>query len=468
MKRRVISAAIAVLCLGAGVAAAKAPKVTVRVDPRVELLSIVFRLAGNPEYGKGRVPAYTEAVEAHFGKFRKHDAVLIADALRKMGGVSYDAVAGMAVHLKDVATLEPIMALDPWPVSLDRRWGTKKDVGRFLAALRRFRDETKFVEFFAAQKPLYDLAVKRMTAVLAKDAGFEWFETFFGARPTAEFALALGMQNGGQCYGPRVVMPDGSERLYCVLGVWQTDADGKPTFTRDMLGIVAHEFCHSFVNPLVDRHEKRFEAAGTRIYPRFREPMARQAYATWQVMIKESLVRASVIRYLHATRGSSAARTEMNAQLRLSFVWVPKLSALLGEYEADRKAYPTLEAFVPKIVEFFDAWKTASPSAPEVASMAPANGATDVDPALTEIRVTFDLPMNTGGFSFVGEGPTFPKTTGRPSWDAAGRVVTLPVKLEPNHRYEFWLNRGRFQAFRSAKGVPLASVHVTFTTRAER
>jgi hypothetical protein len=119
---------------------------------------------------------------------------------------------------------------------------------------------------------------------------------------------------------------------------------------------------------------------------------------------------------------------------------------------------------VPKIVAFFDAWKTEQPDRPQVAAMVPENGSSTVDPGVTEIRVTFDRAMNTGGFSFVGDGPTFPKMTGRPSWDAAGKVTTLPVKLEPNHRYEFWLNRGQYQAFRSAKGVPLESVRVTFRT----
>jgi len=464
MKRSAWTTAIAVLCLGAGTTAAIAQEVTVRVDPRVELLSIVFRLAGNPEYRKGRVPGYTAAVENHFGKFRGHDAVTIAAGMRQSSGVSYDAVAGMAVHLKDVKSLELAVPLDPWPTALDQRWTSKEDVETFLAAVRRFRDETKFAEFFAEQKPLYGLAVKRMEKVLAKDAGFDWFERFFGTKPTAEFALALGMLNGGQCYGPRVVMPDGSERLYCILGVWQTDAEGKPEFTRDMLGIVAHEFCHSFVNPLMDRHEKQFEAAGTGIYPLFKEPMTRQAYATWQIMFKESVVRAAVIRYLHATRGPEAVQAEMNAQRKLSFLWVPKLSELLATYEQDREAYPTLEAFILKIAEFFDSLKSQLPDAPQVFTMTPANGALAVDPGVTEIRVTFNRAMNTGGFSFVGGGPTFPTPTGRPTWDTAGKVVTLPVKLEPNHRYEFWLNRGSNQAFRSAKGVPLASVHVTFNT----
>jgi hypothetical protein len=38
------------------------------------------------------------------------------------------------------------------------------------------------------------------------------------------------------------------------------------------------------------------------------------------------------------------------------------------------------------------------------------------------------------------------------------------VKLKPDWDYEFWLNRGQFQSFQSAEGVPLESVHVTFRT----
>ena len=35
------------------------------VEPRVELMSIIFRLAGNREYNLGRVDSYTNDVEKH-------------------------------------------------------------------------------------------------------------------------------------------------------------------------------------------------------------------------------------------------------------------------------------------------------------------------------------------------------------------------------------------------------------------
>lgn len=53
---------------------------------------------------------------------------------------------------------------------------------------------------------------------------------------------------------------------------------------------------------------------------------------------------------------------------------------------------------------------------PRVVRTSPENGAMSVDPATNELRVTFDQPMATNSYSFVGGGPTFPEDTGRPQW----------------------------------------------------
>ena len=42
---------------------ATAPRLQVTVDARVELLRLIFRLAGNPEYRKGRIESYNEDIE---------------------------------------------------------------------------------------------------------------------------------------------------------------------------------------------------------------------------------------------------------------------------------------------------------------------------------------------------------------------------------------------------------------------
>jgi Bacterial Ig-like domain len=102
---------------------------------------------------------------------------------------------------------------------------------------------------------------------------------------------------------------------------------------------------------------------------------------------------------------------------------------------------------------------------PQIVKMMPENGATNVDPELTTIRVTFDRPM-AKGFSWTGGGEQFPTIPqGQlPSWSRDRKSCVLPVQLQPNRNYRLGLNSPRVRNFASADGVPLEPVIYEFQT----
>ncbi len=171
-----------------------------------------------------------------------------------------------------------------------------------------------------------------------------------------------------------------------------------------------------------------------------------------------------------------------------SFHWVGELAAVLSEYDAQPRQYRDLAQFFPRIIAFFDdyaknadtklrAIKVAKEKqiqewrekGPKVVTMVPANGATDVDPSLQAIVVTFDRPMRDKGWAVVTFVPDqFPKIAGPLGYDAARKVFTAPVELQPGKEYVFGLNAERFLGFCSQEGIPLAPVVVRFTTRERR
>jgi len=475
-----------------GQTASGPPPVKVAVDPRVELLSIIFRLAGNPEYNQGRVASYVDDVEEHFGRFRDHPAVELAATLRRKRGVSFDACMSMAIHLSDAYALKAKVPFDPLPENLDGRWGVE-GAGRFLEQAGLFVEDTSFREFIQEHRPLYRLAESRMQKVLDEHARLDWFDDFFGRRPQATFKFTLGMLNGGSSYGARCRTADGNEELHCILGVWKTDGEGMPLFEPEMLGTVVHEFCHSYTNAVVDRHAAELEAAGKKIFPCVEAAMRRQGYGNWKTMMYESMVRACVIRYTHTHVGPEAARRAIAYQKARQFLWIEELSELLGEYEVRRKEFADLDEYFPRVVDFFGLYAdkfaeeqnrllprvaaklneygrklvdqvALAAARPKVVSITPANGAADVDPELENIRVVFDRPMADGSWSMVGGGPNFPELVGKPSYDPKRTVWTVSVKLKPGWSYRFMLNSDRFNAFKSQDGVPLAPVVVTFKT----
>ena len=124
-------------------------------------------------------------------------------------------------------------------------------------------------------------------------------------------------------------------------------------------------------------------------------------------------------------------------------------------------------AFVPQKDDATEFAAAAGAVKPEIVEMNPTNGARDVDSSLTELRVTFNMPM-AGGFSWTGGGehfPAIPKNQ-RPHWTADRKTCVLPVELKPDFEYRLGLNSPSFRNFRSAEGVPLNPVPYSFRTRA--
>jgi hypothetical protein len=100
---------------------------------------------------------------------------------------------------------------------------------------------------------------------------------------------------------------------------------------------------------------------------------------------------------------------------------------------------------------------------PKVVEIVPENGAQNVDPKLSQIRVVFDQDMNTRGFSVCGGGPKFPKLIGKPRW-LNRRTLVMRVALLTNHEYQFSINCPSAQNFRSARGEAVVPYPVRFRT----
>src|SRR5688572_24692660 len=145
------------------VAAAAAPgapqeakhRIEVRVDPRLELVTAVARLAGFREFRQPSSSSpYADAVDAHFAPYAEHAAVQHLSRLRTERGVSFDAVPSFAVHLGPLPELAELVPFDAPPERLDGRWGL--DGGRaFLVELRELAKASGAADFFAGHAELY-------------------------------------------------------------------------------------------------------------------------------------------------------------------------------------------------------------------------------------------------------------------------------------------------------------------------
>ncbi len=449
--------------------------IVARVDPRIELLSIVFRLAGNPEYNMDQLPAYSADIGHYFSKYENHPAVLMAKRLAAKNGVYFDAVMAMAVHLSAPPALSPLV---PFTNDVpERRWG-KENATAFVQALRDFYRDSNFQAFFVAHEPMYKLAETRFQSAALSRLDLDWYKRFYGEASQGRFNLILGMNNGGGNYGPHVVFPDGQEEIYAIIGCWTKDDSGNPIYnSAEYLPTIIHEFNHSFVNPIMDRHETEFATAANQVYSRVAAQMKDMAYGNAETMVNESLVRAAVILYFEAHKDSpSDIKRKIVREEANGFVWMDKLCDLLGSYESHRNRYPTFSSFVPQVSQFYHSLAPQvtneisdfNNECVHVTGLRPfANHSDTVDPDVKEIIVSFDKPLR-AGVSSINFGPggkeQYP-ITGDTEFLPGDTSIELPVQLKPDSTYNFVLTSWGFQ---SPDGHPLTSYAVDFRTGSQR
>lgn len=441
-----------------------------RVDKRVELMSIVFRLADCKEYSSKRFKTYTDDIEQYFSNYKNHELIEFVKKIRQENHVAYDAVMSMAIHLTQPPELKPII---PFNESIpDKRWG-KDNAYRFVELLQKFYNDARCEDFFENHKNLYITSSDRFNLVF-KELDIDWYNKFYGKNPKGNFNIIIGLGNGGGNYGPKIILPDSAETIYAILGTWDIDSLDLPKFeVDDYLPTLLHEFNHSFINYLTEKNEEKFENSGKIIYNEVESVMRGQAYGDWQTMINEALVRAAVIKYLKDhQKDETIIKQEFSFQKRSGFLWIKELEEELETYDKNRNKYITLESYIPQLINFynetainFDKYKKEfENNKPKVISIEQfRNGDKNVSPNIKEIKVNFDRALSGHGYSInygkKGEA-YFPKIT-TVKYANDNKSIMLLVDLEPSKEYQFILTG---LAFKSEDGFPIEDYEISFQT----
>jgi len=434
------------------------------VDKRVELLSIVFRLAGNKEYNATQFKLYTDKIEQHFSIYKNHELIKFAEKLRNERSISYDAVMSMAIHLDE--NLNPRTEFTT--NSLDKRWN-KDDAVMFVKLLQSFFKEAECEAFFKDNEYLYQETVAKFLPVY-ENVDLDWYSSFYGKEPSEKFIIVVALGNGGNNYGSAYQIPNGGKEVYAIMGTWQTDTSGMAAFeTNTYFPILIHEFNHSFVNPLLNKDKAIFMASGEKIFEVVKDEMLSQAYGNWETMLIESLVRASAVKYYIDHGYDNAIIGKMlSEESNKGFLWIKGLVTELGKYDAQRNTYPSMESYIPNLADAYKAYTEAivqfDTRRPRVESIVEfKNGDMNVDEKIKTITINFDSQLSEQGYSIYygtkGQ-QAFPDIK-KISYTNDKKSVLMEVQLFPNKEYQFVLTG---ENFKTPEGIPLKKYEVNFKT----
>jgi hypothetical protein len=324
--------------------------IEVRVDPRVELISVIQYTSRYRETFPFLLNAdpfpYREAVTSYFASYADHSVVKRFDEISSQPRMfNFMAPPTTMLYLRNDLTLRDDVV---WPEAVLQRAGGRESLEEFAAHLRGFCEATAFAGFYVAHAAYYERLVAAVIAKLGAKDYVRELEAFYGVHHSS-YTLILVSLYGHVGFGPYLDTLPGERQIYNILGPQGIQAGipvfGDPGYFATMQ---RHEFSHSFVNPLTEKHWDQAKA-----YAHLYDALPRQEVCgEWNECVNEYIIRA-VTTYLAFQDSETAGQAALEAERARNVVLIDDLLARIREYAAHREQYPTFDDYYPHLLETF-------------------------------------------------------------------------------------------------------------------
>lgn len=402
-------------------------QISVSTDERIELTSVVFRLAGVPEYTDGEVSSYNTSIDEYFKDYKDDALFEYIRKLRYEDRLGYASVAASAFY---ITIQDGKVVVDSARKISDlsgngKQWASSRKFRKYVRLLNNFYQESKFAQFYDSQAQKYNDQIQNARALL-DGINVEWFADFYGVEFVApKVYVALG--NGRHNYF--VNGTDGSYDI--VLGA-------KRHYIIDtLLPIIIHEICHKYSNPIIDAMYRDIEGDFATFLSDddIATRLANIGYQDTKTVAIEWFTNLCTLMYLQDNvpllAGYHSAKLRDNG-----FIWLPATIMIMEGYSNNRGLYPALSNYLPKLVQCindfglnYSEYKIAYlNSNPHVIEVTPTDLQTIVNNN-GEVRVTFSKPMMAYTYSL-----------GKPS-DNYDNVTILPMQSD---KEPYWSNDTTF------------------------
>ena len=315
----------------------------------IELICLVFRIMGAPEYNTCQVPSVYESADSYFASMKNHEAISVARECANTG-VSYDAVTAFGLHL--VISEQGVISFNQDFIessdSSFNRWSYQQKK-KMLAALNDFYKESGFHEWYQSMEPYRQEALDAFDRAINIEV--EWFDNFFGHVDNLSSQVILSFFIGNNNNGLSVDLANGGRLLSPVMGCLSQRGYGNSIIFSDDGSILVHEFSHPYCNPLIEKYWNSIRESATAVFNTVRGKMSNMAYGQAQTMMNETFVRASVIRYFINHTDDKQQEARIQNEERMGFLLVRSLVEALDKREKEKSKYATMEDFMPEIIE---------------------------------------------------------------------------------------------------------------------
>jgi hypothetical protein len=319
----------------------------ISIDPRMELLTAA-QLISHAFY-IDRNKFYSQEAIAYFKSFSSEEVVAQTDYLEQNHTFGADAPPEFMLYLSQVPELERQMAFSE---RLIERGGGIENLEQYKKTIKQFAEVSNFENFWNSRIPLYNQILDLTVAEMGEIDLVKVMEDYFNETQES-YNVILSPAFSGGC-GPKIPAKNGKYDIYACLTTWY-EKDGIPYMAMEALrDYIWHEWGHSFVNPLTEKYRDRVDASSKLLEP-IAKKQAGLAYPYWYQSVNEHIIRAIHVRLLEFHSDSQQAKTMLNNELSMRFIYIEPLIEKLKDFEKQRDEKGiTFTEYYPELINLFD------------------------------------------------------------------------------------------------------------------
>jgi len=335
-----------------------AGSLTIAIDPRIELLSIIQFLTDYKGFNDMPVLThfdfpYKQEIAAVFGNYAQHPA---ANRFQEMSrkGFWYSHPPKSMLYLSNPPELKQNLQFDELVILTA---GGRDNLTAYIKAVRSFARETNFVKFYNQHRGMYKTIVAQYRKEMKRDYVKD-LEDYYGSKQQSYTIILVPLFHPGG-FGPRIQRGEGIFDAYYIGGPRQI-IDNMPHFGNDdnIRYLCWHEFSHSFVNHLTDRNIDGFRTSGMILLGLTSKEKVESPGGDFDIQISdwvsEHIVRGVTSRLAYINPGKEKGDEMVQFEIGQGFPYVKEITECLADYDSHRDKYPTLASFYPEIIAVFE------------------------------------------------------------------------------------------------------------------
>jgi hypothetical protein len=326
-------------------------KVTVSVDQRIELISIIQTLAETEPITRLTFD-YKSDVLNYFNEYKDHPVVKLFKKYA-LKGFNYSKPMYFMLccnYNKGLLSFDEELYNKE---QSDIFFGYKNQIDDFIQQLNDFISVSKFDKFFDSNKNRYVKYISDYEKVVNIVDVKERLEQYYGIEQKSYNVVLVPLIMAGG-YGISIKNEEKLDSIYCIMGPMYIKNNTLLFYMEDLPQYTEyHEFSHSFINPLVFKNVDGIykNQRLVKLFEKVQDDMKNQGYESVDGFLDELIVRSVVARLINKYEGEDYYRKVIEFEKERGFIYIEEVCDSLENYEKNRDKYPTFESYYGEIIK---------------------------------------------------------------------------------------------------------------------